>query len=465
MKHSSWKEYRIEELSANTPNAIALGPFGSYLTRKDYVSNGIPVIRGGNLSKGRFNAEGFVFVTERKADALSSSNAYPDDIVITYRGTLGQVGIIPKFPFKRYVVSQSGLKLTFNSNRAYPLFMYYYFKSKGILELLRHRSGSGVPAISNPVTNVKRIKLLLPPLKTQKTIANIISYFDVQIENNTRRIEIIEGIVREIYREWFLRFRFPEYEETELVNSELGEIPIIWKIVELDSIVDINRGRSYRSTNLVEEGGYPFLNLKCFNRDGGFRKDGLKRYDGPFKETQTAESGDIIVALTDMTQDRAVVARAARVPEMNEPKFILSMDLVKITPHDRSTNDYIYSMLRYSRFPHEIKEKANGTNVLHLNPNYIKKYKFVLPPKELQRAFSEIISNHYHLQDVLSKQIDKLSQMRNLLLPRLVLGAIEVSESIGEIMTSEEHTTSKYDNKQSSLTQWLDGDEEDGSRK
>ncbi|MFM2068081.1 MAG: hypothetical protein RLZZ584_2990, partial [Pseudomonadota bacterium] len=111
-----WPSVKIDAIKSNTRYALVGGPFGSNLTTRDYVDDGVPVIRGTNLPQdSEFLDDGFVFVSEGKADALASNLAHPGDIVFTQRGTLGQVGIIPESArFRRYVVSQSQMKLTVN---------------------------------------------------------------------------------------------------------------------------------------------------------------------------------------------------------------------------------------------------------------------------------------------------------------------------------------------------------------
>lgn len=133
-----WKVSTIDEIKADTPNAIAMGPFGSRIKTDNFVSAGVPVIRGNNLNGERLLDDQFVFLTEEKANELRASNAFPGDIVITHRGTLGQVGIIPydaKHP--RYVVSQSQMKLTVDGEKADPFYIFYYLRSSlGQHELL-----------------------------------------------------------------------------------------------------------------------------------------------------------------------------------------------------------------------------------------------------------------------------------------------------------------------------------------
>jgi type I restriction enzyme S subunit len=150
------------ETIGNLSQRVSMGPFGSNIKTDNFVGKGVPVIRGKNL-KGGFVDDDFVFISNEKADELRHANAFPGDIVITHRGTLGQVGRIPicsRFP--RYVVSQSQMVLTANPQRATSLFLYYYLiSSAGQHQLLANTSQTGVPAIAQPTTSVKAIKIPL----------------------------------------------------------------------------------------------------------------------------------------------------------------------------------------------------------------------------------------------------------------------------------------------------------------
>lgn len=198
------------------------------------------------------------------------------------------------------------------------------------------------------------------------------------------------------------------------------------EVKKVGEIAGIYRGRSYKSDDLVENGGLPFLNLKCIERDGGFRYDGIKRYQGPFKQSQAAIPGDIIMAVTDMTQERRLIARAARVPDIADELFVLSMDLVKILPKMNIPSDYLYAMLRFSDFPDEVKQHANGVNVLHLNPNCIEDFVFTLPPAYLREKYGMFCSEAYKLCDNLNMKNGNLRGTRDPLLPKLISGELNV---------------------------------------
>ena len=139
-------------MQAPEPGSIAIGPFGSRMKSDCYVEDGIPVIRGTNITGGpTFDGE-FVYITEEKADTLGSSNVYQSDLVFPHRGSIGEVGII--LEDKRYVLSSSLMKLTCDREKVNPKFLYYFFKSStGRHELLKNASQVGTPGIGQPLTS------------------------------------------------------------------------------------------------------------------------------------------------------------------------------------------------------------------------------------------------------------------------------------------------------------------------
>jgi type I restriction enzyme S subunit len=405
------------------------GPFGSKLVSRDYVSSGVPVIRGTNLpSDSRFSFDDLVFVTEPKVNAdLFGNLAFPGDLVVTQRGTLGQVGLIPdSSPYPKFVVSQSQMKLTVDNSKADAAFVYYALKSPlGQHEIHSRAITAGVPHIN--LSLFQQIRIPLPPVPIQQKIVAILSAYDELIENNHQRIQILEEMAQRIYREWFVDFRYPGRQDVPLVESELGPIPEGWTTGRIGDHAAVIRGHSYRGADLVAEGGIPFINLKCIARDGGFRADGIKRYIGDFKNKHKAQVGDIVMAVTDMTQERRIVARAARVPDLDEDFGVLSMDLVKIVPKDLR-GEYLLGLLRYSDFPDQVKAYANGANVLHLHPDRISAYQSVFPSYEVARRYSDLVAPADRLSDLLQGANQRLRAIRDLLLQRLISGEVGVSQ-------------------------------------
>ena len=271
-----------------------------------------------------------------------------------------------------------------------------------------------------PGEKLAKVEIDLPDLPTQRRIAGILSAYDDLIENNLRRIRILEDMAQSLYREWFVHFRFPGHEAVKLVDSPLGRIPEGWEVTRIGVIAEVIRGRSYRSQDLVDEGGLPFLNLKCLERDGGFRRSGLKRYTGEYKSSHLARKGDIVMAVTDMTQDRRIVARAALVPTLDKEFGIASMDLVRIEPKPQMSKAFLYSLLRYSSFADEVKQHANGANVLHLAPDRIADFRCPLPPGDLIASFAAFVAPILEQIDIVQNKIENLRRTRDLVLPRLL---------------------------------------------
>jgi type I restriction enzyme, S subunit len=133
------------------------------------------------------------------------------------------------------------------------------------------------------------------------------------------------------------------------------------------------------------------------------------------------------MAVTDMTQNREIVGRVSRIPALNEPKIIISMDLIKLIPKNGVENNWLYSFFKYSDIGDEIKHFANGANVLHLDPKVVMEQKLVLPAKNIRDKFSEDISKIFFILDKLELKNQNLRKTRDLLLPKLISGEIDVS--------------------------------------
>ena len=185
---AGWCVVRMEEIA----NRIAMGPFGSRITTDNFVDSGVPVVRGGNLVNG-FNEGSFVYLTEEKADDLKSSNVFPEDIVFTHRGTLGQVGFIPTHSqYPRYVVSQSQMLLSVNKALASPRLIYRFFRSKlGLNAILANKNTTGVPSIGRPTTTLKSIQMALPEVTLMRQFDTLIQATDFKKEANTKQIETL----------------------------------------------------------------------------------------------------------------------------------------------------------------------------------------------------------------------------------------------------------------------------------
>lgn len=342
-------------------------------------------------------------------------------------GLLGSSAIVPESG--RYLHNQRlGLVRMRDEAKLDKTFAYYLFNSELVRQQIR-ASASGLKIRHTAPTRIAAVNATIPNVHAQRRIAGILSAYDKLIDNNQRRIRILGEVARSLYREWLINFRFPGHESISRVDSSLGPIPKGWAAKAVGEVADIYRGRSYRSENLVENDGLPFLSLKCIDRDGGFRVSGLKRFVGECNEAHKARPGDIVMAITDITQERRIVARAAWVPTLAGEFGVFSMDLVRIAPRGSVPKVFLYCFFRFSSFADEVKQYATGANVLHLSPDRIREYCFSVPPVELMRKFADAVGPTFQLKDALESQMAKLRRTRDLLLPRLLSGQISVEEA------------------------------------
>ena len=231
----SWQLLTVDDIKSPEPSSCVAGPFGSNISSKYFVEHGVPVIRGNNLRTDltRFVADGFAFVSAERAQAYKAQHVRAGDLVFTCWGTIGQVGLIPEDgPYKEYIISNKQLKLISDHTISDRKYLFYYFCSPQMVSHIRSRAiGAAVPGINLGI--LKSLPLVLPPLSTQCRIADILSAYDDLIENNTKRIKILEEMARSLYREWFVHFRFPGHERVKLLDCPLGQVPAGWQTVTL----------------------------------------------------------------------------------------------------------------------------------------------------------------------------------------------------------------------------------------
>lgn len=174
---------------------VAMGPFGSDIKTDNFVESGVPIVRGSNLTDG-FVEDSFVYVSEEKAEELRNANAFPGDIVITHRGTLGQVGLIPESSrFPRYVVSQSQMLVSVSQAVATPGYLYEFLRSpSGQHSLLANTSQTGVPAIARPTTSLRGIRLVLPSIELLRIFETVIALYYRRRDNGVKESRTLAAL-------------------------------------------------------------------------------------------------------------------------------------------------------------------------------------------------------------------------------------------------------------------------------
>lgn len=401
-----WPICRLQELAAPHKGAMAGGPFGSDLVSSDYVDEGVPVIRGTNLPfNERISFDNLVFVTEAKADALHLNCAYPGDLVFTQRGTLGQVGLLPSHPtFSRYLISQSQMKMTVDHTKADPLFLYYYFRlSSSVSYIENHALQSGVPHINLSI--LRKLAVITPPLDAQRKVAAILTAYDDLIAINQRRIALLEAMAEEIYREWFVRMRFPGYADTYFSKGR----PANWLPATLNTICKFTMGQSPSSEFYNAVGnGLPF-------------HQGVGTYGARFPMHEvfcsvpgrTAKAGDILFSV------RAPVGRL----NIADQDLILGRGLASMR-HVHGANTYLYYLLKTTFSDEDMI--GNGSIFKSVGKDELERFPLISPPSALVNLFEERVRPIDQQLNVLHRQVASLQKTRDSLLPRLISGKLRV---------------------------------------
>lgn len=260
--------------------------------------------------------------------------------------------------------------------------------------MLGNASGTAQPQL--PIGPLKRLKIPLPPLPTQRRIASILSAYDDLIENNTRRIEILEEMARSLYREWFVYFRFPGHEKVKLVDSELGKIPEEWEVAPLDAAFVMQRGFDLPKGTRVE-GDIPIYASTGIT---GFHNEA--KAHGP--AVVTGRSGTI-----------------GEVQYVEGPYWPLNTALW--SKELRRVSALIaYFMLKELDFG----GIQGGAAVPTLNRNHLHARRIPIPPSRIVSEFDTAVRPIIGLARMLGKKNTILRQTRDLLLPKLISGEIDV---------------------------------------
>jgi type I restriction enzyme S subunit len=422
-----WPSATLESIKAEARYSLVGGPFGSELTTRDYAEDGVPVIRGSNLPDDRcFDGSEFVFVREEKAEQLFANNAHPGDVIFTQRGTLGQVGLIPvEAPFSRYLISQSQMKLSVNPTKADAKFVYYYFRHPDTVQNIKnHAITSGVPHINLGL--LRALKIPLPPLGAQREIVSILSAYDDLIENNRRRMALLEKAARLLYEEWFVRLRFPGHERAEIVTSSLGRIARSWEIPKLGDITTkIGSGATPRGgeASYETEGTVLIRSQNVYN--DRFEDDGLAHINDKQAdelESVSVESRDILLNITGASVARCCMVPRRHLPaRVNQHVMIVRVDPALADPY------FVHSAINSDGRKRQLLSyaRAGGTREA-LTKDHVANFQIVIPDTDLLREFGRIAGEIHQQLDVLAEQDVALRNARDMLLPRLMNGQIAV---------------------------------------
>ena len=392
-----------------------MGPFGSNIKVDCFVDSGVPVLNGSNLDGFTLKEESFRYVTEQKADSLKRANAKKGDIVITHRGTLGQIVYIPQnAKYERYVISQSQFRIRCNEH-VLPEYLVFYFHTRvGQHKILSNASQVGVPALARPSTTFQQIEVELPDIEVQKKIVSILQSFNDKIELNNKINANLQQQAQAIFKSWFVDFE--PFQDGEFVESELGPIPKGWGVGRLANICTYGKDKVAVS-ELTPENYFSTENMLA-NKGGYTSAASLPNV----LQTTRCVPGDTLVSNIRPYFKKIVYCT------MNAG---CSTDVLCLRPKHLQYSTYLYNVAYSDTFFDYMVAGSKGTKMPRGDKQQIMSYPVILPPDEVIAQFHEFADAVLKKIWVALEESKRLTVLRDGLLPKLMSGELSLNEEVG----------------------------------
>lgn len=385
---NEWRTVTISDISSQ----IAMGPFGSNIKKSTYTKDGVPIINGAHLKGIKVDlTNGCNFISEEHADKLEKCLVKKDDIVITHRGTIGQVSIIPEIKnHERLIISQSQMYLRCNETLVNPQYVNYWFKTpEGQHKLLANASSVGVPAIAQASSYLKTIQLSIPSREYQDAVVKVLSAFDDKIEVNNKISNILWSLISFSYQ---TIIRDPSCSQGKL--SDISQF-VNEKADCTEASVD-----SYIGTENIfpNKAGYTFA----------------KSVPNTGKVTKFS-SGDTLVSNIRPYFKKIVFAETAG---------YCSNDVLCFRPKTTENSKFLYSILYQDSFFDYMTLGSKGTKMPRGDKGHIMNFNIFIPNDESLLKFNAFTAPIFSLISNIRSQNKLLTQLRELILPKLLSGEI-----------------------------------------
>lgn len=361
---------------------------GDYITKSNTTEGIYPVILGGQEPAyfiDKFNHTGKAITMSRSGASAGYVSFWNEPIFLT----------------DGYLIEPKEM-LTYE-------YLYYSLKSRqSQIHLLQ--TGSAIPHITPKLFN--SIKIDVPNKTIQNKIVKILQNYDDLIELNNQRIKLLEQTAEEIYKEWFVRFRFPEYEKTEFENG----IPKEWAGKRLNTILTLQSGYSFKSQDYTDNGKYKVITIKNVQNNGfeGNDTDKIDFIPSKMPKYCILNEGDLLLSLT---------GNVGRICIVHGKGYLLNQRVAKIKtkyPY------YVYCLFKnYSMFLSLIN-LSNGTAQQNLSPIKTENMRTIIPDNKSLQRFDNIVRPLFSEMLILKNSNDILTKQRDFLLPRLMSGKLEI---------------------------------------
>ncbi|QPS99503.1 restriction endonuclease subunit S [Staphylococcus equorum] len=356
--------------------------------------------------------------------------ANKNDILFSVRAPVGDMNIAPVD-----LCIGRGL-CAINSTNSNQEFLFYLLKSK-LNELESHSTGTIFSSVNKKTLENFIVKV--PSDSHQKNIGRLLSNLDKKIEINQNIIANLEELSQTLFKRWFVDFEFPDengnpYKSSggEMIDSELGEIPDGWNVKNLKDIAFCQNGYAFYKLG-YSNSGYFAVDLGNININSQFvytNKDKFISKDiiDEKKEKFILNKNDLVMVMTDRTQEMNILGRTARIPKSN--KYVLNQRIFRLRAKNKHILTYLQAMLNSVEIRNQLKMKSLGSAQKYINTKHITELSIKCPDNELIKNFYRSCENYFIKSEMLNEEIEKLTQLRDTLLPKLMSGEIEIPDDI-----------------------------------
>jgi type I restriction enzyme, S subunit len=415
----------------------------NYPNQRDFTSSGYCLfLNAGNVTLGGFEFANLAFISKAKDEALRKGKLKRHDMVLTTRGTVGNVAYFADtVPFEQIRINSGMVILRTDSSKIVPRFLYLYLRSQLFQsQVQRLCTGSAQPQL--PIRDISRIELPVPPLETQKKIAHILGTLDDKIELNRRTNETLEAMARAIFKSWFVDFDpvkakaegkkpFGMEDETaalfpsEFEDSELGPIPKGWRVGNLGDVSKVVGGYAFKSQDFVTH-GHPVVKIKNITESLTVDLSDVD-YVSPDTVFQIDKfqlnHGALVMAMTGATVGKfGFIVRTEDFlpPVLNQRVALFEPKIAGI--------EFVLGALITTDCYSQIVSRAEGSAQPNISTDGIESSSFVMPSILLQCAYSQIIQPFLKLWLNKIRENSALAQTRDILLPKLLSVELDPTE-------------------------------------
>lgn len=381
-------------------------------------SNGVWLITA-KVIKGGFIVDGQrEYVPETTYDYVMRRGIPQfNDIVITTEAPLGEVARLRIS--ERIALAQRVILLRGNPDIIDQDFYFYALRSPFVQAGLYARA-TGTTVLGIKQVELRQVQIPCPPLPIQQRIAAILSAYDDLIENNTRRIQALEQAAHDLYREWFVHFRFPGHESVDLVDSgtEYGMIPRGWAVVPLGEIAKVN-ANSIRNSDEINE--IEYVDISSVGTGYIQETQFIFFAEAPSRARRRVAHGDIIWATVRPNRRQYALI-------LNPSDNLIASTGFAVISAERVSYSYLYETLTTEEFAEYLTNRATGSAYPAVSSSDFKEAYILVPRPEVEIQYHNIVSDIYQEKYLLQRKNNALREARDLLLPRLVSGELDVSE-------------------------------------